>query len=135
MKMAKDRKSTVNILTARGCTGNCLFCSVNAFNKLSNGSKWRGRSIDNIIDELEQLQNMGVKYIKVIDDSFLEHDRDEQWAKEFSEKINARGIDVSLRGSLKADQVEDGKIKYLKEAGFHSFACGIENGSDTALKE
>lgn len=134
MKMAKDRKSTVNILTARGCMGNCLFCSVNAFNKLSTGSKWRGRSVDSIVDELEQLQNMGVKYIKVIDDSFLEQERDEQWAKEFSEKIKARGIDVSLRGSLKADQVEDKKIKYLKEAGFHSFACGIENGSDAALK-
>lgn len=134
MKMAKDRKSTVNILTARGCMGNCLFCSVNAFNKLSNGSKWRGRSIDSIVDELEQLQNMGVKYIKVIDDSFLEQERDGQWAKEFSEKLKTRGIEVSLRGSLKADQVEDEKIKYLKEAGFHSFACGIENGSDTALK-
>jgi radical SAM superfamily enzyme YgiQ (UPF0313 family) len=134
MRMAKDRKSTVNILTARGCMGNCLFCSVNAFNKLSNGSKWRGRSVDSIVDELEQLQNMGVKYIKVIDDSFLENERDEQWAKEFSEKIKARGINVSLRGSLKADQVEDKKIEYLKEAGFHSFACGIENGSDTALK-
>ena len=134
MKMAIDRKSTVNILTARGCMGNCLFCSVNAFNKLSNGKKWRGRSIDSIVDELEQLQNMGVKYIKVIDDSFLENERDEQWTKEFSEKVKARGIDISLRGSLKADQVEDGKIKYLKEAGFHSFACGIENGSNTALK-
>ena len=71
MKMAKNRKSTVNILTARGCMGNCLFCSVNAFNQLSKGNKWRGRSVDSIVDELEQLQNMGVKYIKVIDDSFL----------------------------------------------------------------
>ena len=73
MNMAKDRKSTVNILTARGCMGNCLFCSVNAFNKLSNGRKWRGRSVDSIVDELEQLQNMGVKYIKVIDDLSLIH--------------------------------------------------------------
>lgn len=134
MKMAKERKSTVNILTARGCMGNCLFCSVNAFNKLSIGNKWRGRSVDSIVDELEQLQNMGVKYIKVIDDSFLETERDEEWTKRFRDKIKERGIDVSLRGSLKADQVEDKKIQYLKEAGFHSFACGIENGSNTALK-
>ena len=134
MKMARDRKSTVNILTARGCMGNCLFCSVNAFNKLSIGNKWRGRSVDSIVNELEQLQNMGVKYIKVIDDSFLERERDEKWAKELRDKIRERGIEVSLRGSLKADQVEDKKIGYLKEAGFHSFACGIENGSNTALK-
>ena len=134
MKMAKDRKSTVNILTARGCMGNCLFCSVNAFNKLSIGNKWRGRSVDNIVDELEQLQNMGVRYVKVIDDSFLEKERDEEWAKELRDKMQERGITLSLRGSLKADQVEDKKIGYLKEAGFHSFACGIENGSNTALK-
>lgn len=134
MKMARDRKFTVNILTARGCMGNCLFCSVNAFNKLSIGNKWRGRSVDSIVNELEQLQNMGVKYIKVIDDSFLERERDEKWAKELRDKIRERGIEVSLRGSLKADQVEDKKIGYLKEAGFHSFACGIENGSNTALK-
>lgn len=134
MKMAKDRKSTVNILTARGCMGNCLFCSVNAFNKLSIGNKWRGRGVDSIVDELEQLQNMGVKYVKVIDDSFLEKERDEDWAKEFRDKMQERGIHLSLRGSLKADQVEDKKMKYLKEAGFHSFACGIENGSNTALK-
>ena len=134
MKMALERKSTVNILTARGCMGNCLFCSVNAFNKLSIGNKWRGRSIDNIVEELKQLQDMGVQYVKVIDDSFLEKERDEEWAREFRDKIKVRGIKISLRGSLKADQVEDKKMGYLKEAGFHSFACGIENGSDTALK-
>lgn len=134
MRFAKDRKSTVNILTARGCNGNCLFCSVNAFHKLSKGAKWRGRSVSNIVNELQLLQNMGVKYIKVIDDSFLENARDENWTKEFRNQIVEKGIKVSLRGSVKADQVEDKKIEYLKEAGFHSFACGIENGSQTALK-
>lgn len=67
---------------------------------------------------------MGVKYIKVIDDSFLETERDEEWTKRFRDKIKERGIDVSLRGSLKADQVEDKKMQYLKEAGFHSNFAG-----------
>lgn len=134
LKFAISRKSTVNILTSRGCMGNCTFCSVNAFWKLSKGKKWRGRSIKNIVDELELLYKMGVRNVKFVDDSFIDGDRDEKWAKAFYEEIKSRNINMIFRGSIRADLVTDEIIKYLKLSGFNSFACGIENGSSSALK-
>lgn len=133
-KFAISRKSTVNVLTSRGCMGNCTFCSINAFWKLSKGKKWRGRSIKDIIDELEELYNMGIRNIKFVDDSFIDGNRDEKWAKEFYEEIKSRNINMIFRGSIRADLVTDEIIKYLKMAGFTSFACGIENGSEAVLK-
>lgn len=133
-KFAISRKSTVNVLTSRGCMGNCTFCSINAFWKLSKGKKWRGRSIKNIVDELEELYIMGVRNVKFVDDSFIDGNRDEKWAKAFYEEIKLRNIKMIFRGSIRADLVTDELIKYLKMAGFTSFACGIENGSVTALK-
>lgn len=64
------RKSAVNVLTARGCNGHCSFCSVIAFQKLCIGKKWRSRSVNNIVDELEFLYRKGVRLVKIIDDSF-----------------------------------------------------------------
>lgn len=134
MQAAIDKKSTVNILTARGCSGQCEFCSVIAFFKLSKGKVWRSRSIQNIVEELEYLQNKGVKYIKAVDDSFVDGYRDEEWCRNFAEEIAKRDVKVRLRGQIRADKITDPILKYLKEAGFYSFACGIENGSETALR-
>src|SRR5574344_1019296 len=46
------------------------------------------------------------------------------------EKIN---IKVQLRGQIRADKVTDSILYNLKKAGFFSFACGIENGAQSAL--
>lgn len=134
MMISFHRKSTINVLTSRGCKGNCLFCSVNAFWKLTKGKKWRGRSITNIVDELEQLYQLGIRHVKFVDDSFIDGNRDALWAKEFYLELQRRNIRMNFRGSIRADLVTDELIKYLKKAGFSSFACGIENGSSTALK-
>lgn len=128
-----SKKSTVNMVTSRGCFGNCDFCSVASFFNLSEGKRWRTRSIDNIVDEIEQLSNYGVKYIKMVDDSFVDGNRDEEWCKIFADKIIERGIDVRMRGQIRADKINDDILKNLKRAGFFSFACGIENGSQSSL--
>lgn len=126
-------KSSVNMITARGCSGNCEFCSVISFFRLSDGKIWRTRSIKNIVDEIEQLVNKGVKYIKMVDDSFIDGNRDENWCRNFADEIQKRHINVKLRGQIRADKVTEGILFHLKRAGFFSFACGIENGSQTAL--
>ena len=129
-----DRKSSVNILSSRGCMGHCKFCSVIAFQKLSSGKIWRQRSIKSFVDELELLNKQGIDFFKVIDDSFIEYPRDSSWCKELYNEISSRKLKVRLRGSLVAERITEETVYYLKKSGFFSFACGIENFSDSALK-
>lgn len=133
MDTVLEKKSSVNMVTARGCSGNCEFCSVISFFRLSNGKVWRTRSINNIVDEIELLSKQGVKYIKMVDDSFIDGNRDEKWCKEFADEIEKRNIRIKLRGQIRADKVTDSILYDLKRAGFFSFACGIENGAQSAL--
>lgn len=133
MKIAIARRSAINILSARGCAGHCSFCSVIAFGKLKKGKTWRQRSIGNFIDEIEELNANGAELFKVIDDSFIEKPRDGTWCRKFADEIRRRGLHVRFRGSLTAEHVTDDIISPLKEAGFFSFACGIENFSQRVL--
>lgn len=132
--LAVKRRSPVHITSARGCQAHCVFCSIVSFQRLSEGPQWRQRSIKNFVDELGMLNKQGVKFFKVIDDSFIEPPRDAQWCKELADEIRSRGLDVKLRGSIRADRVSEDIVKELKRAGFFAFSCGIENGSQSALK-
>ncbi|GAA0124005.1 MAG: radical SAM protein [Clostridium argentinense] len=134
MRMAMKRKSYVNICTSRGCHGNCMFCSVIAFFRKSPGKHWRGRSVTSIVDEIELLYKGGVRYIKAVDDSFIDGDRDADWCRKLADELERRGINVILRSAMRADKVTDEILYHLKRAGFISFSVGIENGSPSALK-
>jgi len=132
--IAIRRKTPIHILTSRGCYGECSFCSINAFNKTTGNSKWRERSLDDIVEELHSLYSQGIRHFKFIDDSFIEPPRDSSWCKEFLHRLRERDINgLRIRGSIRADRVSDDLMCVLKEIGFYSFSCGIENMSQTAL--
>lgn len=134
MQMAMDRRTPIHIVSARGCEAHCTFCSIVAFQRLSEGPQWRQRSIGNFVNELEQLNQQGARFFKVIDDSLIEPPRGEEWCSELADEIESRGLDLRLRGSIRADRATEGVVKELSRAGFFAFSCGIENGSRTALK-
>ena len=134
LDIVQKKHSTVNVLTSRGCMGACTFCSISAFLSKQNSPRWRGRNIDNIIDELKELQDKNVRTIKFIDDSFIENERTDEWCEEFLKKIKENNITINFRASIRADKVTEKNMKFLHEAGFFSFSCGIENGSPSALK-
>ena len=112
------------ILTSRGCPNECYFCSV----KLAWGRKWRYRSPQNVVDEIELLVSKGYREIHFVDDnSSVNYPRMRGICKEIiRRKLDIRlatptGISIkSLNGYL---------LKYMKEAGFYRLCFGIETGS------
>ena len=133
IELLKKRKSTINVLTSRGCVGKCSFCSISAFGKKHKGKKWRARSISDIVDELKILQAQGAVTVKLVDDSFIENKRNNQWCKDFADALEKEGLNLQFRASIRADKVNMENMRHLKRAGFFSFSCGIENGSGSAL--
>ncbi len=132
--LSLSRRSPSHVQSSRGCQASCVFCSIVAFERISEGPQWRQYSIPRFVDQIEDLVCRGVQHIKVVDDSFIEPPRDTAWCIELASEIERRKIRVYLRGQIRADRVDGPTIAALADAGFWSFACGIENFARTALR-
>ena len=53
------------IITSRGCPGSCIFCA----SSVLSGGKYRMRSADNIVEELEYLKSLGFSRVDILDDT------------------------------------------------------------------
>jgi len=68
--LKNDKYNYYNLQTARGCAYNCNFCSVTKY----FGRKYRAKSVDRVIEEIEYTQSIEKKLIFMVDDHFA-HDR------------------------------------------------------------
>lgn len=135
LELTRARASLVHVQSSRGCQAACTFCSIVAFERLAGrGPTWRQRSITGFAAELEALHDVGVRHVKVIDDSLIEPPRDAAWCAELADELDRRGVKVWMRGSIRADRATPAVLTGLARAGFWSFSCGIENFAPTALR-
>jgi len=115
------------MITSRGCVFNCNYCS----SSLIMGKKFRSRSPENVVDELEELvYKYGVRDIAFLDDIFMLNKRR---AKEVAGEIKNRGLDISFVTSSRVDTVNQELLECLKRAGMSTLYCGIESGSQRVL--
>lgn len=113
------------VLTSRGCPFDCTYCCVN---KLTGSRKWRERSAQNVLDELEYVaKSKGVRLFEVWDDNFT---LDIKRAKEICTGILERGLDLSwyCHNGIRADRIDQELANLMKKAGCTSIAFGIESG-------
>ncbi len=130
---------SVRLVTSRGCAGNCTFCCVNLINKISGGKKWRGRSSESVVNELEYLQReYGVKVINFGDSSF---DDPGSFGKKRSSQICQgiidKGLTLSAKIYLRCETTKTPKdielLNLYKKAGIDVIIPGVESGSDAEL--
>ncbi len=121
-------KQLVDIITSRGCPFKCLFCSSCKF----WGKSWRYRSVKNIADELELLEdNYGVDAFNFSDDIFtMRQDNVIALCKEIIE----RRMGITWFAQSRVNCVSRQMLEWMKKAGCKTIAYGIESGSPKILE-
>jgi radical SAM superfamily enzyme YgiQ (UPF0313 family) len=118
------RKEIATIFMSRACPYGCIFCH-NMF-----GKRFRGRSPENVIQEIKLLHDkFGVREIHIIDDCFnFEIPR----AKKILSLIIDSGMDLKLAfpNGIRGDRLDEELIDLLKQAGTYKVNLGIESGSE-----
>lgn len=59
------------LLTSRGCSGECTYCSISAFARSAAGARLRLREVEPVADEIAGLARRGVELVFVQDDLFV----------------------------------------------------------------
>lgn len=111
------------LLTSRGCPFPCVYCSVG---KVS-GLKWRARSPENILAELERAREVhGSTEFKIVDDDFTyKMDR----AAAICQLLADQQIHFnwSCPNGVRADRLTPELIALMKRSGCTSISLGIES--------
>lgn len=112
--------------TSRGCTYSCIYCDIPSLSK----GKWRCRSAEHVLGEMQQLNDMGYRSIYLTDDHFL---------------INRKRINGICRGIIerklefrwgcegRVDSVAVDQLPIMIRANCNFLAFGVEAGTQKVL--
>jgi radical SAM superfamily enzyme YgiQ (UPF0313 family) len=124
---ARLGKYTV-VLTSRGCPFHCIYCH-NMF-----GKRFRARSVENVISEIEMLvRNYEIRHFEIIDD-IANFDK-ERFKSLLTHIINKNwGIKLSFPNGVRTDLLDEEAIDLMKEAGTEELSIAIETASPRLQK-
>jgi anaerobic magnesium-protoporphyrin IX monomethyl ester cyclase len=139
-EMYRDGKNpgaaSANILSSRGCGGTCTFCTIHAFQATNPGPRWRARSPENTVDEIEALQkDYGFQKFRFVDEDFFGRSAEGRLrAESIAREIIRRGLKTSLEIYARADEVDPDILKILKEAGLSSIYLSLDAVSESDIE-
>ncbi len=118
----------ISVLATRGCPYPCSFCAV----KQTMGVRWRAKSPEKVVDELEYLKNVYDLEGFWFKDSILNMNR--KWTLQLCEEIIKRKLDIVWQCNTRVDLIREDELKLMVKAGLTELDLGIEAGSPNSLK-
>jgi radical SAM superfamily enzyme YgiQ (UPF0313 family) len=124
----KNGKIESAIISSKGCTFNCIFCSVPALSK----RKIYFRSIQSVIHEIKILNSRyGVNSIHFMDDLFTIN---RKRVVDFCNELIQTGLKIQWRALSRVDTVDQELLSLMAKSGCYKLAFGIESGNPKILK-
>jgi anaerobic magnesium-protoporphyrin IX monomethyl ester cyclase len=118
------------VVTSRGCPFRCTFCASSHM----NGPKWRARSAEKVVEEMEHVtKTYGYPAVAFSDDNST---LDPRRTDRICEEILQRGLDVKIWLFCRADTVakHPDTVARMARAGVKSAFLGIESLHEEHLK-
>jgi len=119
------------VVTSRGCPYDCVFCT----HHVVWGRKWRGRSPENVVDELEKvIVAYGVKQIDFLDDNMT---LDRERMEKICDLIVERGLRFEwfTPNGVRADTLDEKLLRKMKRSGCKKIRVAPESGVQRVVDE
>lgn len=114
----------VNLMTSRGCPQRCVFCDMRR-------SKFRKRSAENILAEIADWYDKGVREFYLQDDNFT---ISRKRALEFCRLVTESNMRFKYKISSRVDYLDDELLAALAASGCYRIHFGVESGSPHMLE-
>ena len=124
--MLKETNQGFEIMTTRGCKGNCIFC-----HKLVNGLS--AKTPDMILDEIGEISNQyGWNHFYFADENFI---ISKAHFRALMKRKKQRGMNFTFGGQCRIDTIDEDICKWGSENGFSMVGMGIESANSLTLKK
>ncbi len=119
------------MMTSRGCPYNCVFCTIHAV----MGKKWRARSPENVVEEIEQLVH--TYHIKQIDFGDENITLEKKRMETICDLIVKRGLDIEwfTPNGVRADTLDENLLTKMKESGCKKIRVAPESGVQRVVNQ
>ena len=124
------RSPFTSMITSRGCPFNCVFCSIHSV----WGHKWRPRSPDNVVLEIEHLIDVyKIREIHFEDDNLA---LDKRRMEKICDLILDRGLDIKwfTPNGVAIWTLDKNLLEKMKKSGCYKLCFGIESGDPETLR-
>ena len=122
----------VGVQTKRGCPHNCCFCVYTVV----EGKKVRVNPVEEVIKEMKQLYELGVRGFWFTDAQFIPSKRHIQDAKILLQAIKNQGWnDINWAAYIRADNIDPELAQLMVDTGMSYFEIGITSGSQELVRK
>jgi radical SAM superfamily enzyme YgiQ (UPF0313 family) len=117
------------IVTSRGCSYNCIFCSKDVFKR-----KVTIRSAEDVLEEIDyHVTQHGIRQIDILDDNFVVN---RSRTEAILDGVIERGYDlvINIQSGIRTELLDEALLDKMKRAGVYKLGFGIESADPAVLK-